>query len=142
MKRHEAIAPLSREHHANLILAQVLKSHVADYKGMPTSPTEKRIYAIRIFNGEIKHHFKKEEKMFALIYHHAELKEMIDEISNEHRILEELFLNLPEDKTLPVKLNFLGITLDNHIRKEERVLFPKIQEICSEEELNSIAELF
>ncbi len=142
MKRHESIAPLSREHHANLILAQLLKSEVADYKGLPTEPLEKRSYALNIYNKEIKEHFAKEEKLFDVIRHHSQLSSLINEIKDEHVVLRNAFETLPLDETLPEKLNELGIALDNHIRKEERVLFPLIQEFCSEEELNNLAGIF
>ncbi|MEO5967208.1 MAG: hypothetical protein ABIP68_03280, partial [Ferruginibacter sp.] len=84
MKRHESIAPLSREHHANLILAQLLKSDVADYKGMPTEPLEKRAYALNKYNEGIKEHFAKEEKLFDVIMHHSQLSFLINEIKEEH----------------------------------------------------------
>lgn len=141
MKRHEAIAPLSREHHANLILAQLLKSDVADYKGMPSSAEDKRKYAIDVYTKEIKEHFLKEEKVFALISHHSQLTALINEIKEEHKLLRKYFENLPEDPTLTFKLNELGVTLEEHIRKEERVLFPLIQEVCTEEELNKVSEI-
>jgi len=34
MKRHEALAPFSREHHGALILAQVMKKGAPAYKGI------------------------------------------------------------------------------------------------------------
>jgi iron-sulfur cluster repair protein YtfE (RIC family) len=37
-------------------------------------------------------------------------------------------------------LDELGMLLDNHIRKEERILFPKIEEILSDEELRNIGD--
>ncbi len=61
MKRHEALIPLSREHHGALLLAQVLKSDVPDYKGMPTLPAEKAAYALETFTNTLQPHFKKEE---------------------------------------------------------------------------------
>lgn len=141
MKRHESIAPLSREHHANLILAQLLKSEVADYKGMPTSSKEKLEYALNIYNKDIKQHFLKEEMMLDKISHHPEITTLAYDIKKEHELLRNLFEGLKNDDFLPGKLNELGLALDNHIRKEERVLFPLIQKVCSEDELVGIAEL-
>lgn len=139
MKRHESIAPLSREHHANLILAQLLKSDVEDYKGLPSSPEDKRTYALDIYYKEIKNHFLKEEKVFDLISHHTELSNALSELKEEHKIIADYFENLPLDNSLPEKLNELGIALDNHIRKEERIVFPLIQKVCSEEELRKVS---
>ena len=139
MKRHESIAPLSREHHANLILAQLLKSDVEDYKGLPSSPEDKRTYALDIYYKEIKNHFLKEEKVFDLISHHEELFRALSELKEEHKIISDYFENLPLDDSLPEKLNELGIALDNHIRKEERIVFPLIQQVCSEVEFSKIS---
>jgi hypothetical protein len=36
MKRHEALIPLSRDHHGTLILARLLRSDAPPYKGLPT----------------------------------------------------------------------------------------------------------
>ena len=36
MKRHSSLVPYSQDHHKILVLAQVLKKDVPDYKGMPT----------------------------------------------------------------------------------------------------------
>ena len=63
MNRHEALAPLSREHHTALILCQLLKKSTPDYKGLPTSPADKAAYAINIFNTLLLPHFRKEEEL-------------------------------------------------------------------------------
>ena len=61
MKRHEALAPLSREHHSTLMLAQLLKKNAPVYKGLPTNAKDKAEYAFQQFETIIKNHFKQEE---------------------------------------------------------------------------------
>ena len=45
MKREEALAPLSREHHSTLILAQLLKKDAPVYHQLPAEPWDKAKYA-------------------------------------------------------------------------------------------------
>ena len=49
MKRHESLAPLSREHHEGLILAQLLKKGAPAYRGLPTDLAGKLSYAREMF---------------------------------------------------------------------------------------------
>jgi iron-sulfur cluster repair protein YtfE (RIC family) len=48
-----------------------------------------------------------------------------------------MFISLDKTGNTIEELDTLGQALDNHIRKEERVLFPLIQQHCSEAVLNS-----
>ena len=63
------------------------------------------------------------------------------EIYAEHTVLRALFEMIPSSKNLEDDLDSLGRALENHIRKEERVLFPLIQETCDEALLNHIQNL-
>ena len=142
MKRHEALIPLSREHHGALLLAQVLKSDVPDYKGMPTLPGEKAAYALETFKNTLQPHFKKEELLMQKVMDRNEdLNNLVAEILNEHTELTEAFLTLQQSENLEKSLHLLGEKLTDHIRKEERVLFPLIEESCTAEMLNELKSL-
>ena len=78
MKRHDALAPLSREHHSALLLAQLLKKEAPAYKGMPTALNEKAAYALNIFTTKLQMHFKKEE-------------EMLDKVKNVYIGIDKLY---------------------------------------------------
>jgi len=142
MKRHEALIPLSREHHGALLLAQVLKSDVPDYKGMPTLPAEKAAYALEAFNNTLQPHFKKEEMLMQKVMHLNErLDTLVAEILREHIELTEAFQHLNQSQNLERSLHLLGEKLSEHIRKEERVLFPLIEESCTTRLLNELKTL-
>jgi len=143
MKRHEALAPLSREHHQALILAQLLKKNAPVYKGLPDLANEKANYATTFFNTDLKLHFVKEEAVFGLVMTvNLEIETLIKELIEEHRVLTALFHSLSEEVAHPVDtMNRLGELLDSHIRKEERVLFPLLQKYCTNDELRKIGEL-
>jgi hemerythrin-like domain-containing protein len=142
MKRHETLAPLSREHHGALILAQLIKRNAPEYKGLPTTISDKVVYAIDYYTNELKAHFKKEELLLKIVKDlHPEIARLSDEIVAEHALLRGLVLSLKKAFDPEAVLNELGNELDAHIRKEERVLFPLIQEHCTEEMLQKIQPL-
>lgn len=142
MKRHEALAPLSREHHGALILAQLIKRNAPAYKGLPTTIIDKATYAILFYKDDLIKHFKKEEEMLKKVVPvHPSIAKVADEIVNEHQLLKQLFLSIKDAADQEAVLNELGNELDAHIRKEERILFPLIQQYCSEELLQKLQPL-
>jgi hemerythrin-like domain-containing protein len=141
MKRHPVLIPLSKEHHDGLILAQLLKSDVKDYKNMPSSPDEKALFARQRYENNIAQHFAKEEQMLSELAHHKELLQLTNRVIDEHKRLSAMFEDLNTETTVDA-LNELGHLLYNHIRMEERILFPAIEQTCSEEEFNRIQQLW
>lgn len=142
MKRHETLAPLSREHHDALILAQLLKKGAPNYKGMPTENLGKVEYTIQLFNSKLRHHFAVEEKLLAVAKHYNEsIAQLTIEITQEHEQLIKMILDLTKSKQLAIDLDLLGNYLEQHVRKEERVLFPLIQEHCDEVTLQQLKDL-
>lgn len=142
MKRHEALVPLSREHHDALILAQLLKKDAPDYKGLPTDEKGKVEYTLQMFNSKLKHHFAVEDKLLAVAKHyHPSIAQLTEEIKNEHEQLTKMIHHLSKSNELIVDLDALGNYLEQHVRKEERVLFPLIQEHCDEATMQQLKEL-
>lgn len=140
MKRHIALAPLSREHHGALILAQLLKRTAPAYKDLPTDPEGKAKYATWFYRNELIKHFAEEEQ--AVIKSIAGINDKLDRLCNEiiaeHKELRVLFESLNDTDDLVAELDKTGNTLEQHIRKEERELFPMIQELCTEDQLREI----
>lgn len=126
IKRHEAIKPYSREHHHGLLLCWKIR------EGLKRDMAVERIkkYADYLWETQINPHFKAEEEyMFPVL---GEEHEMIQQAKKEHKRLAELF----NDTTNVLEsLKAIEIELDDHIRFEERVLFNKIQEVATAEEM-------
>lgn len=138
MKRHPALIPLSREHQPALLLAQVLKKDAPAFNGMPSTVPDKAAFALKMYQLNLKEHFAKEEEVFSKIKNiNAAIDALAAEIIVEHQQLSTAFLALNKTDHTAEELDVLGETLDAHIRKEERVLFPLMQEHCSEEVLAS-----
>ncbi len=142
MKRHESLAPLSREHHAALLLAQLLKKNAPAYKGMPTDTEGKILYAAQFYSSHLIAHFNDEEKVFEKLKGKtAPLDDAIKKITAEHVMLRKLFEGISNQQD-PINYNdTLGHSLEKHIRKEERELFPMIEQSADENTLASIAQL-
>lgn len=139
MKRIEALAPLSRDHHGSLILAQLLKKDAAAYKGLPDSVEGKITYARQMFENEIRDHFRKEELVLDKAKGcNEKISRISEEIKAEHKQLSALFLSLNAASAPEIKMDELGKKLEEHIRKEERVLFPLLQQYCPADLLNQI----
>jgi iron-sulfur cluster repair protein YtfE (RIC family) len=142
MKRHEAIAPLSRDHHASLILAQLLKKNAPVYKGLPDKIADKVKYAQELFKNSMKKHFEQEEAMLDLVKGcNAEINTISGEIKTEHKEITALFQSLETAADLKNAMDTLAGALEKHIRKEERILFPLLQLCCSDEQLLEVHKL-
>jgi len=137
IKRHKSLQPLSRDHHQGLILAQILKKGAPVYKGMPSTIEGKKEYTLLLYNSELVRHFKNEEEiLFPLVKgKNSEVNKLTEEIINEHRQINQLIIEVQSTNELERKLDELGRLLENHIRKEERELFPKIEKILTEVQL-------
>lgn len=139
MKRHEALAPLSREHHSALILAQTMKKGAPAYKGLPTDTDGKINYAVDFYKTQLIEHFNKEEEVFEKVKHvHKDIDNLIVEITEEHKELKKIFTELETTSDKIDVLDEAGNMLELHVRKEERVLFPLIQKYCGDELLSQL----
>ncbi len=139
MKRHPSLVPLSKEHHDALILAQLVKKNAPVYKGLPETVEGKKDYALAMFCNHLLPHFKKEEAILQQVEGcHQSIDRLAGIIIEEHKELVVLFSQLESDPDTASVLDKTGYLLESHIRKEERELFPLIQEYCSEEILQQL----
>ncbi|WP_069658426.1 hemerythrin domain-containing protein [Arcticibacter eurypsychrophilus] len=139
MKRHPSLAHLSREHHGALILSKLLQKDAPAYKGLPTGLDEKAVYALNFYKEDLVEHFAEEEKILKMVIGiQPALDVMIETIFSEHQELHSLFKLINNNPDLAAHLNETGKKLEEHVRKEERELFPMIQETCTEEMMIAI----
>lgn len=143
MKRHNSLLSFSREHHTALLLAQVLKKDSPHFKGMPIKVLDKVEYLKAKYHSELRKHFHEEENILFpfLTGKNNLIDELIDDLINDHNKLAENIALLDDLHDSEKLLDETGRLLEIHIRKEERVLFQKIQEVLTEEELNELQKL-
>jgi len=78
----------------------------------------------------------KEKVLFSLVKgKDDEIDNLFAEIFNEHKEIKQFVVKLKQDDDVENTMDKLGHLLESHIRKEERVLFEKIQDILNENEL-------
>ncbi|MCF8242095.1 MAG: hemerythrin domain-containing protein [Melioribacteraceae bacterium] len=141
MKRHEALIPLSHDHHHGLLLAQLIKKNAPEYKDLPADLNGKIEYTLTAWEKELRYHFENEEKILfpAVRGVNDSIDNLIDEILAEHIEIEDRIHSLKDSENKIDDLDTLGILLNNHIRKEERELFVLIQEYIDEKTLNDLS---
>lgn len=137
MKRHKALQSLSQEHHHGLLLAQLIKAGSPEYKGLPSTTADKKLYTIKFFEENLIPHFiKEEEVLFPLTRKkNSNVENLVTELIKQHKEIDLLINKLKDSSQPEDELDELGKLLEAHIRKEERELFQMIQEILSKTEL-------
>jgi len=137
LKRHKALHSLSHDHHHGLILAQLIKKGSPSYKYLPETTQGKKDYALQFYNTELIRHFEDEEKvLYPLVKSRDKvIDSLFEEIIAEHQQIKKLITNLKSNNNVEDTMDELGYLLESNIRKEERKLFPLIQNLLSDEEL-------
>jgi hemerythrin-like domain-containing protein len=136
MLRNKSLVPLSRQHQHALALC------VRIDRASPIPDADLDAWQDEIaqhFQQEIKVHFAAEEDvLFPAVRKFAELIPLVEELMAEHATLRGEFAEA-EAHVLFAK-NLLGFAriLSFHIRKEERQLFERMQELMQPEELAAL----
>ncbi|WP_051302255.1 hemerythrin domain-containing protein [Salibacterium aidingense] len=143
IKRHEALYPLSHHHHQALFVALNLKRAGTELSRY--SVTEVLEDTLSFWEPAGKQHFREEEEILLTAFarydsvDHPEIKDML----MEHVQIRALIDSISQASNPPVEtLQKLGILLENHVRKEERVIFPMIERVLPEEKLQELSAYF
>ena len=143
MKRHPALVPLSHDHHHGLVQARRLR------RAADEADPERRLAAAGEFVGffarEGSEHFREEEELlFPLLAGRADpAPALLAEIAVQHATVRALVGRLERSiaagSVEAGTLGELGTLLETHIRLEERQLFPLIEEVVPDEELEGLS---
>ncbi len=110
---------------------------------MPSNNEEKADYVIKLFNDVSKKHFEIEDLLLKNLKNkNVEIEKLSIEIAEEHIVLSNTFNTLINSNNVVDDLHNLGYNLEQHIRKEERVLFPLLQQVCTNDELKEALFVF
>jgi hemerythrin-like domain-containing protein len=136
MKRSAALKPLSRDHHQALVVAQKLRRATA------RDAAETTRFFLDFWRRHGHAHFRVEEDLLLPAYaqfgdarHEAVVRVLTDHVLIRARA------SALEARHRPVlePLHELGGLLEAHVRHEERVLFPLIEEALPPERLATLA---
>lgn len=129
MKRTEALQPLSRDHLKALLAAKALRE--ADDVGAA------RVAYLDFWREHGAHHFRVEEEVLLPWWaRYAPIdREGVIRMLEEHLEIRRRTLDLEAGESSADDLRALGELLHDHVRFEERQLFPAIEESLSAEQL-------
>lgn len=128
MQRHPILVPLSHEHQRLLFVCRYLKKDAAPYEGFPAETNAKLAYIVKVFQEVMVPHIQKEEYLFEKCTgRHPEIDQLLEELIQEHQQISRMYSALTENTELVEAMDLLARSLEAHIRKEERILFQKIQ---------------
>ncbi len=131
MKRADALQPLSRDHLKALLAAK----RVVDAEDVATATA-----AFSGFWEAERHHFRLEEEL--LLPHwaaHAEIDvTAVQRMLADHLVIRGEALRLARGGVSLDDLHALGTRLHDHVRFEERELFPLIEEALDPEALDAL----
>jgi hemerythrin-like domain-containing protein len=137
MKRDPTLAGLSRDHQHGLAVALQLKRATAE-----TAPAAEAAF-VSYWEDEGQTHFRVEEEVLlprasrhVPPAHDAVVRVLVEHVDIRRRAAELALTPLAELD----ELHELGDRLHQHIRHEERVLFPLIEQAVTTEELAELAE--
>lgn len=138
MKRHPTLRDLSRDHHHGLAQARRLK------RAKAKDAIETAQQFLDFWQRELTRHFRAEEEVLLPYYarHVAADDEDVVHMLTDHVSIRRAVLDVacrPSGEGLKDVLNELGKLLEEHIRFEERVLFPKVESALTAEEMATLA---
>lgn len=125
MKRSTALQPLSREHHTALTLAKACGRAAQSGDAEQVNKVCRRV--IRVFADELEPHFQIEEQTFLPLLHSAENQPLAQHTLADHQQLRDLLDGLRRNDARA--LDLFGKHLSEHVRFEERELFPVLENL-------------
>lgn len=135
IKRHESLQPLSRHHMIGLHVGLKLSRAGTDKSRITLDEILHDAEEFWMPGGQ--EHFREEEEILLPAY--AEFADInqpeIIEMLLEHVVIRSKMNQLLHNALTLEEMRELGKLLEQHIRKEERVIFPMIEKALPEEKL-------
>jgi iron-sulfur cluster repair protein YtfE (RIC family) len=140
-RRVDSLIPLSREHQYALLLCLRIHRGLLDHEADPKWLRMKAGQSVRFFDEDLVTHFQAEEEF---------LFPEMRELSGAARIIDELLVEHAKIRRLSDRLRQIGVgslaetlkefadTLEAHIRKEERELFPIFEQQALPEKMSRV----
>lgn len=136
MLRDRSLIPLSHQHQRALALCvridRAQPIPLADLEGWQAEIEQH-------FDQEIKIHFSAEESvLFPAAGHFPELIPLVGELIADHAALRESFSQAEARRMSAVSLLAFAQQLSAHIRREERQLFERLQQLMTRQQLAAL----
>ncbi|MCI0612652.1 hemerythrin domain-containing protein [bacterium] len=149
MKRHESLHALSQHHHFALMESLFIRR--ANEESIPTRDSSLRKVAeefIQFWEKKGKLHFREEEEILIPAYalhvsieNDQDVMRMLADHAMIRAKIGKLASLLANNEAFETNLTELGEILQNHVRLEENIIFPRMEKTLSEEELQKVGHL-
>ena len=137
MLRDRSLIPLSHQHHNALALCVLTERALAsDSSSDSVSRLARRV--VDRYELEMINHFELEESL--LFPRLAELQELVDRLTAEHRQMRAMVEQLRQEPSADTLRAFSSL-LRSHVRLEESDLFEKAQQMLRRETLDEIGTM-
>ena len=136
MQRDPRLQGLSEEHQHGLALAQ--RARWAAVGGRGLLPTAVWQEVLTAYEAELANHFEVEERVLLPALREAGQRELVERTLDDHVTMRAILLE--KDTELPDRLQRFGDRLHDHIRFEERELFPVCEEVLPGEVLDAVGQ--
>lgn len=136
MKRDPALVSLSRDHHQALFVAQKLSRASAE------TAAEARAALAAYWEEHGRAHFRLEEEVLFPAYagHGDPYSPLLARALCDHVAIRERIDVFGRESTMPIaELRELGSLISDHVRLEERELFPMIEKALPTAQLAAVA---
>ena len=140
-RRDDSLIPLSRQHQYALLLCLRIHRGLIEHHADSDWLQMKAGQAVRFFEGDLVTHFQAEEEfLFPAMLKFQAASELIDQLLAQHKTIRSLIdqLRTALAGSLAEMLKQFADTLEAHIRKEERELFPIYEQQASPETISSV----
>ncbi len=133
MLRDQNLVALSRQHqHALALCVRIDRASPIQESNLAAWQAE----MAQQFEAEIKIHFAAEEHIvFPAARSFVELNPLVDDLVGEHALLKACFAKAESRQMRPEEIAEFSQKLSGHIRKEERRLFERLQQLLPPEEM-------
>lgn len=142
-RRHESLIPLSREHQYALMVCLRIHRGLPEHGGGLDWLKTRAENTVRFFDEDLAIHFQAEEQfLFPAMSEFSGAAAIIESLLDEHRMLRRFAARLRDGArdSYPGTLKEFADTLEAHIRKEERELFPIYEQQASAEVTSAVEQ--
>ncbi len=123
-RRHEELIPLSHGHHHGLVMSLRVRRELARAASDAETLGQLARALISFFESDLVPHFAAEEEgLFPIMEENLGRLELLEELRKEHERFRAWIEELRNSASAET-LRAFGVLLHDHIRKEERILFP------------------
>lgn len=135
MQRAVSLQPLSRQHKSSLMTCLLIRKGVSKQASIPVMSD----FLLKCWQQEIQPHFEQEENsLIPALQTYPEGKNYADAILRDHELWRTAMTHLEQANVTHRLLGDLADQLEQHVRFEERIVFPSMESNLSAEQLQQL----